>query len=86
MCSLEPLADRFAPSAGRSTRSTATTTRRSSSGSRGGCLRPRVVVAHTVKGYGVPLLEGEFMSHYRSFRPHERDLLFAGLDERQAAA
>jgi hypothetical protein len=45
-----------------------------------------VIVAHTVKGYGVPVLEGQFLSHYRSFRPHERDLLFAGLDERQAAA
>jgi transketolase len=52
----------------------------------GGWFRPRVVVAHTVKGYGVPVLEGEFMSHYRSFRPHERDLLFAGLDEWRAAA
>ena len=37
--------------------------------------RPTVVVARTVKGHGVPVLEGEFMSHYRSFKPHERDLL-----------
>jgi hypothetical protein len=39
-----------------------------------------------VKGYGVPVLEGQFMSHYRSFRPHERDLLLAGLDEKLEAA
>ncbi len=43
-------------------------------------VRPTAIVARTVKGYGVPALEGQFMSHYRSFRPHERDLLFAGLD------
>jgi len=49
-------------------------------------MRPTAIVARTVKGYGVPALEGQFLSHYRSFRPHERDLLFAGLDgERRAA-
>jgi transketolase len=52
----------------------------------GGCLRPRAIIARTVKGQGVPVLEGEFMSHYRSFRPHERDLLLAGLDLRRQAA
>ena len=48
--------------------------------------RPVAIVARTVKGYGVPVLKGEFMSHYRSFRPHERDILFAGLDGREEAA
>ena len=48
--------------------------------------RPVAIVARTVKGYGVPALEGEFMSHYRSFRPHERDVLFAGLDGLEEAA
>lgn len=52
----------------------------------GARLRPAAVVARTVKGYGVPALEGEFMSHYRSFRPHERGLLFAGLDGLREAA
>jgi transketolase len=48
--------------------------------------RPVAIVARTVKGYGVPALEGEFMSHYRSFRPHERDVLFAGLEAIEEAA
>ena len=48
--------------------------------------RPVAIVARTVKGYGVPAIEGEFMSHYRSFRPHERDILFAGLDRLEEAA
>ena len=48
--------------------------------------RPVAIVARTVKGFGVPALEGEFMSHYRSFRPHERDILFAGLDGLAEAA
>jgi transketolase len=48
--------------------------------------RPVAIVARTVKGYGVPALEGEFMSHYRSFRPHERGILFAGLDRLEEAA
>jgi transketolase len=52
----------------------------------GGRVRPTAIVARTVKGYGVPVLEGQFMSHYRSFRPHERDLLLAGLDEKLEAA
>jgi len=33
------------------------------------------VVARTVKARGLPLLEGTFVSHYKSFRPHERDLV-----------
>jgi transketolase len=48
--------------------------------------RPVAIVARTVKGYGVPALEGEFMSHYRSFRSHERNILFAGLDGLEDAA
>ena len=52
----------------------------------GGRVRPTAIVARTVKGYGVPVLEGQFMSHYRSFRPHERALLLAGLDEKLEAA
>ena len=48
--------------------------------------RPVAIVARTVKGFGVPALEGEFMSHYRSFRPHERHILFAGLDGLAEAA
>jgi len=52
----------------------------------GGCFRPRAIIARTVKGYGVPVLEGEFMSHYRSFRPHERDVLLAGLEADREAA
>jgi hypothetical protein len=34
--------------------------------------RPRLVVAHTVKGRGVSFMEGRFDSHYKSVRPHDR--------------
>jgi transketolase len=46
---------------------------------------PRAVVARTVKAYGVGFLEGDVMSHYKSFKPHDRDLLLGALEERQAA-
>ena len=49
------------------------------------CERPRAVVARTVKGYGVGFLEGDVMSHYRSFAACERDRLLGALDERRAA-
>jgi len=42
--------------------------------------RPTCVVAWTVKGSGVDLLQEGFRSHYRSFRPHERDLVYASLE------
>jgi transketolase len=47
--------------------------------------RPRAVVARTVKGYGVGFLEGDVMSHYRSFKPDQRDMLLGALEERRAA-
>lgn len=41
---------------------------------------PTCVVARTVKGRGLDLLEdGGFRAHYRSFRPHERELVLAAL-------
>jgi transketolase len=42
--------------------------------------RPLCVVARTQKGRGLDLLEQDFKGHYRSFRPHERELAFAALE------
>ena len=68
------------PSAGTSSRSTATTTppsaRRSRLARRAG---PRLVVAHTIKGRGVSFMEGRFDSHYKSVRPHDRERVMAAL-------
>jgi len=33
----------------------------------------------------VSFLEGDVMSHYRSFKPDQRDLLLGALEERRAA-
>jgi transketolase len=41
--------------------------------------RPLCVVARTVKGRGVDFMEGDFMWHYRSLRPHDRERVFAAL-------
>ena len=43
---------------------------------------PTAVVARTIKGYGVGFLEGDVMSHYRSFKPDQRETLLGALDER----
>jgi transketolase len=47
--------------------------------------RPLCVVARTQKGRGLDLLEQSFEGHYRSFRPHERELAFAALARGRAA-
>jgi transketolase len=47
---------------------------------------PAAVVARTIKGYGVGFLEGDVMSHYRSFRPDQRDTLLGALDEHERRA
>jgi transketolase len=41
--------------------------------------RPRVIVAHTVKGRGVAYMEGRFDSHYTSVRPSDRERLLGAL-------
>lgn len=47
---------------------------------------PVVVIARTVKAYGVDFLEGDVMSHYRSFGETERDRLMAALEQERRAA
>jgi transketolase len=51
-----------------------------------GAGRPRLVVAHTVKGRGVSFMEGRFDSHYKSVRPHDRDRVMGALAEGRLAA
>lgn len=41
--------------------------------------RPRCVIAHTVKGKGLPFMEGRFDSHYRSLQPGDREEVLAAL-------
>jgi transketolase len=40
---------------------------------------PLAVVARTVKGYGVPFMEGELMWHYRTLKPEQRETTLASL-------
>ncbi len=47
--------------------------------------RPLCVIAETVKGSGVDLFEGEFRSHYASFKPHQRDEVLASLARGKSA-
>jgi transketolase len=47
---------------------------------------PRCVIGHTVKGKGIPFMEGRFDSHYKSFRPHEREIVLSALEQGRAAA
>lgn len=51
-----------------------------------GGARPRVVVAHTLKGRGVSFMEGRFDSHYKSVRPHDRERVMTALAEGRIAA
>jgi transketolase len=51
-----------------------------------GAGRPRLVVAHTVKGRGVSFMEGRFDSHYKSVRPHDRERVMGALEEGRHAA
>ena len=51
-----------------------------------GAGRPRLVVAHTIKGRGVSFMEGRFDSHYKSVRPHDRDRVMGALAEGRLAA
>jgi transketolase len=48
--------------------------------------RPRLVVAHTVKGRGVAFMEGRFDSHYKSVRPHDRERVMGALQQGRIAA
>jgi transketolase len=48
--------------------------------------RPRLVVAHTIKGRGVSFMEGRFDSHYKSVRPHDRERVMSALREGRIAA
>jgi transketolase len=48
--------------------------------------RPRLVVAHTLKGRGVSFMEGHFDSHYKSVRPHDRERVMSALAEGRTAA
>lgn len=41
--------------------------------------RPKVLIADTVKGKGVPSLETDSLSHIRSLKPEEIDSIIAGL-------
>lgn len=47
--------------------------------------RPACVIARTVKGAGVDLLQDGFRAHYRSFRPQDRELVAASLARGRAA-
>jgi transketolase len=42
--------------------------------------RPRVLIAHTVKGKGIDFMEDELMWHYRSFKEGEREAALAALE------
>jgi transketolase len=48
--------------------------------------RPRLVVAHTIKGRGVSFMEGRFDSHYKSVRPHDRERIMGALRAGRIAA
>ena len=48
--------------------------------------RPRCVLAHTIKGKGIPFMEGRFDSHYKSFKPEQRDMVLTALAQGRAAA
>jgi transketolase len=43
--------------------------------------RPRCVIARTVKARGIPSLEGDVMSHYRSFRGDAADAILGELED-----
>ena len=44
------------------------------------------VLAHTIKGKGIPFMEGRFDSHYKSFKPEQRDMVLTALAQGRAAA
>jgi transketolase len=44
--------------------------------------RPKAVIARTIKGYGVSSMEGNVMSHYRTLRDEDRELVLAELERR----
>lgn len=46
---------------------------------------PLCVVARTLKGKGVDFLEGHWKAHYRSLKPHERELAYEALARGRAA-
>jgi transketolase len=46
--------------------------------------RPICVIARTVKGKGVDFLEDDWKAHYRSLKPHERELAYAALERGRA--
>jgi transketolase len=48
--------------------------------------RPRLVIAHTVKGRGVDFMQGRFDSHYKSVRPQDRERVMAALAAGRSAA
>ena len=48
--------------------------------------RPRCVLTHTIKGKGIPFMEGRFDSHYKSFKPEQRDMVLTALAQGRAAA
>lgn len=41
---------------------------------------PRFILAHTLKGKGLPFMEGRFDSHYKSLRPADRERALAALE------
>jgi transketolase len=43
--------------------------------------RPRCVLARTVKGKGLPFMEGRFDSHYKSLRPSDRERAVSALEQ-----
>ena len=49
-----------------------------------GGSRPRCVIAHTVKGKGIPFMEGRFDSHYKSFKPEQREMVLSALEQARA--
>ncbi len=48
--------------------------------------RPRCVLAHTLKGKGLPFMEGRFDSHYKSLRPTDRERALSALEQARTAA
>jgi transketolase len=48
--------------------------------------RPRCVLARTLKGKGLPDMEGRFDSHYKSLRPGDRDRAMRALEQARTAA
>jgi transketolase len=47
---------------------------------------PTVVIARTVKGYGVDFMENDFRWHYRPLRPEDRERTLQALERGRAAA